>query len=193
MQVAGVAYFAKIRSSVLLPCYYVSHETRSTRVCFIRMSDPIIIPPVPRTIAMTVCWVNTKAVVFTGLRSIVGVRICVKKISSLWALQTARRGRKTLFMAKDDRKDSAQERDDEQGKKDWDTSWTEFKEKQDGGGLFKLPPEESQRKQRAFEDERTERLTNAWSNDRGFLLGIGVIVLIGLFYGYVFMTGGISR
>lgn len=142
---------------------------------------------------MAVCWVNTNAVIFTGLGSAVVVGRCVKKALSPWTVQVARRGRKVLLMARDEGEDDAQGEENDHDRRDWDTSWAKFKERQEGGGVFKLPPQESQRKQRAVEDERTEKLTDAWSNDNGFLLGIGVIVLIGLFYGYVFMSGGISH
>lgn len=72
----------------------------------------------------------------------------------------------------------------------WDSSWKDFQEAQENGGVFKLPQEGFEEKQKDFEGERIERLTSAWSNDTGFLVGIGVIGLIGLFYGYVIATSG---
>lgn len=143
---------------------------------------------------MASCWIYANATVFTGLRCVAKVRRCATRKINPTNLQTTQRGRPAWLMAKDGEQDSTQGREGEQDRKDWDDSWSEFKQKQEeGGGIFKLPPEESQRKRRAIEDERTEKLTDAWSNDTGFLAGIGVIVLIGLFYGYVFATGGISH
>lgn len=78
--------------------------------------------------------------------------------------------------------------------RDWDSSWKEFEErKTSNGGVFKLPPDDYQQKQAKFEGEQVERLTSAWSNDKGFLIGAGIIGFIALFYGYVFATGGISH
>lgn len=77
---------------------------------------------------------------------------------------------------------------------DWDSSWKDFKETTNsGGGVFELPPETFEEKQTDFEGERVEKLTNAWSNESGFLVGIAFIGLIGLFYAYVYATGGITR
>lgn len=72
---------------------------------------------------------------------------------------------------------------------DWDSSWNEFNKTREGG-VFNLPDETGVPAD--VRDERVERLTNAWSNENGFLVGIAVIALIALFYVYVFATGGIS-
>lgn len=82
---------------------------------------------------------------------------------------------------------------DNENPADWDSSWKDYQERQANGGVFKLPPEDYAQKQTDFEGEQVEKLTSAWSNDTGFLIGIGVIGLIALFYGYVFLTGGISH
>ena len=79
--------------------------------------------------------------------------------------------------------------DDEAGKPDWNSSWNEFSKKRQGG-VFGLA-EESLPEQRQRVDKQTDRLTSAWSNDAGFLVGIGVIGLIAAFYIYVYKSGGI--
>lgn len=75
------------------------------------------------------------------------------------------------------------------GDRDWDASWKTFKDEDARGGVFRLPPESAA----PVADKRTERLTDVWSNDSGFLAGIAVIVGIGLFYGYVYASGGLTR
>lgn len=80
--------------------------------------------------------------------------------------------------------------------RDWDKSWAMFREKEmESGGLFRLGSErEEQTSGRTQpEDRRVERLTDAWSNETGFLAGIAVVALIGMFYAYVFFTGGIQH
>lgn len=92
-------------------------------------------------------------------------------------------------------KDSEPPNDGESGNasQDWDSSWKEFQEKTgNAGGVFELPLETSDEKQTDYEGEQVEKLTNAWSNESGFLVAIGIIGLIGLFYAYVFATGGIN-
>lgn len=90
-------------------------------------------------------------------------------------------------------KDSGGE-DEKDNPQDWDSSWKDFEERRaSSSGVFKLPPEDFQQKQVDYESKQVQRLTSAWSNDKGFLVGIGIIGLIGLFYGYVFLTGGISH
>ena len=83
--------------------------------------------------------------------------------------------------------------EEDSGKKDrdWDSSWTEFS-KNRSGGVFELPDDRPTDGNIKVEDERVEKLTSAFSNETGFLLGIGVIALIAVFYGYVYASGGIS-
>lgn len=76
---------------------------------------------------------------------------------------------------------------------DWDSSWNEYQRKSVNGGVFELPKEDADQKQGDLEDERVGKLTSVWSNETGFLIGIAVIGLIALFYGYVYLTGGISH
>lgn len=89
-------------------------------------------------------------------------------------------------------KQSFADEDNDDASRDWDSSWKEFQKKSTDGGVFDLPPENPDEKTVDVEGQRVERLTTAWSNESGFLIGIGVIGLIGLFYGYVFATGGIT-
>jgi hypothetical protein len=56
------------------------------------------------------------------------------------------------------------------------------------GGLFKLSPDQSPANESI--DERTKQITNAWTNESGYLIGIGIIVLIGCFYVYVWTHQG---
>lgn len=97
---------------------------------------------------------------------------------------------RTHFMKAEDKKDPPS--DDEKPKDgvDWDSSWNEYSSSR-SGGVFQLNPEPDEDREK--EDERIEKLTSAWSSEIGFLLAIGVIVLIGAFYAYVYATGGISR
>lgn len=96
--------------------------------------------------------------------------------------------------------------ENEKDKQDWDESWTNFNQRQQrrgevnsndvgGGGVFKFASsldQQQQQRQDTVEDKRVEDLTNAWSNESGFLYGIAIIVLIGMFYVYVYATGGIT-
>lgn len=79
-----------------------------------------------------------------------------------------------------------------QNENDWDASWSQFSKKRTGG-VFELPPDEAPNPTLGASDERVEKLTWAWSNENGFLIGIAVILLIALFYFYVYETGGISH
>lgn len=74
----------------------------------------------------------------------------------------------------------------------WDESWKRYDQNR-RGGVFKLPEDYRTTKPRDVGDERVEKLTSAWSNDAGFLAGIGVILLIAAFYAYVYATGGIAN
>ena len=80
-------------------------------------------------------------------------------------------------------------------KTDWDASWKSFNEPASGRrsqfNVFQLP-EENDGLESKPGDERIDRLTNVWSNDKAFLAGIGVIVLIAAFYIYIFLSGGIG-
>lgn len=80
----------------------------------------------------------------------------------------------------------------EDGSRDWDSSWSEFRERR-SGGVFQLPDVESDNKNNDIGDKRVERLTSFWGNETGFLLAIGGIVIIAAFYSYVYATGGISH
>ncbi|KAI0564948.1 hypothetical protein FGB62_22g340 [Gracilaria domingensis] len=75
--------------------------------------------------------------------------------------------------------------------RDWDSSWNDYQQKRNGG-VFKLPDQTTNKTQDMI-DERTDRITSIWANENGFLLAIGVILLIAAFYGYVYATGGISH
>jgi hypothetical protein len=57
-----------------------------------------------------------------------------------------------------------------------------LQDNQDSGGVFRISTEESPVKEML--DERTKRMTDAWTNESGFLAGIGVIFLVGCFYVY---------
>lgn len=94
--------------------------------------------------------------------------------------------------------DDASEQPKESGgnnEKDWDAAWNEFSESR-SGGTFQLPPNmppsdrETQKSNPG--DQRIDKLTSAWSNENGFLIGIAVILLIAAFYAYVYQSGGIS-
>jgi hypothetical protein len=63
-----------------------------------------------------------------------------------------------------------------------------LQENQDSGGVFRIATEESPVKEML--DERTNRFTDAWSNESGFLAGIGVIFLVGCFYLYAWTHQG---
>lgn len=77
-------------------------------------------------------------------------------------------------------------------KKDtWDDSWSEMS-KSRSGGVFRLPPEDKPPPLDVV-DGRIDWLTSVWSSENGFLLAIAVIVLIGCFYVYVFVSGGIPH
>jgi len=89
-------------------------------------------------------------------------------------------------------KNEGEEKSDSGGE-DWDVSWKQFVDKENGGGVFELPPERPGEELYDVTDKRVEKLTSAWSNESGFLLGIVGILFIAAFYVYVGATGGISR
>lgn len=108
-------------------------------------------------------------------------------------------------MASDQRKSGNDEDSSDEVKNsgDWDTSWSEFSKRR-SDGVFQLPTDDSvgnadrgtsqnPPKGSPVADKRTERLTSLWSNENGFLVGIGVLFLIAMFYIYVYNTGGISH
>uniref|UniRef100_A0A7S0BM78 Uncharacterized protein n=1 Tax=Rhodosorus marinus TaxID=101924 RepID=A0A7S0BM78_9RHOD len=87
--------------------------------------------------------------------------------------------------------------------RDWDTEWQKFRENKEALGpepdsdvpSMKLPGEQNDPRNlgRQRMDDRVESLTNRWSNDSAFLLAIGGVFLLGLFYVRVYQTGGISH
>ncbi|KAJ8905166.1 hypothetical protein NDN08_001675 [Rhodosorus marinus] len=86
--------------------------------------------------------------------------------------------------------------------RDWDTEWQKFRENKEPGPQpqsdlpsMKLPdePNDGRNLGRQRMDNRVESLTNRWSNDSAFLLAIGGVFLLGLFYVRVYQTGGISH
>jgi hypothetical protein len=56
------------------------------------------------------------------------------------------------------------------------------------GGLFKLSTDQPPVNE--ILDERTKQITSAWTNESGYLIGIGIIVLIGCFYVYAWTHQG---
>mmetsp|Transcript_29777 Transcript_29777/g.114332 ORF Transcript_29777/g.114332 Transcript_29777/m.114332 type:complete len:132 (+) Transcript_29777:4166-4561(+) len=88
-------------------------------------------------------------------------------------------------------------------RRDWDTEWQKFRESKEQEGpepgsdvpSMKLPgePNDGRNLGRQRMDDRVESLTNRWSNDSAFLLAIGGVFLLGLFYVRVYQTGGISH
>lgn len=79
----------------------------------------------------------------------------------------------------------------------WDDEWKTFQEsglttgapgaKDEAGGVFKFGEKDSSIADtiEIKVDARTEQLTDAWSNSNGFLVGIGIILLIAVAEGYV--------
>ena len=109
---------------------------------------------------------------------------------------STRRGRVGI-KACDDGKDIEEKSDgdqDDSKKTDWDASWRSFTtaagKNPNQPNVFGLPDKDETKP--AGADERIERLTNVWSNDKAFLVGIGFVFLIALFYIYVFLSGGIG-
>lgn len=99
----------------------------------------------------------------------------------------------TRMMADEGADETKRDEDDGKGKaNDWDASWTEFSKKRTGG-VFELSGEDDTDAVAEVVDKRVENLTNAWSSENGFLVGIAVILLIVVFYVYVYETGGISH
>lgn len=72
---------------------------------------------------------------------------------------------------------------------DWDNSWRAYRTdanksgKNERGGVFKL--DGTEKNTNDVLERRTERLTRAWSNDAGFLVGICLCFLLGIFMMYV--------
>lgn len=80
---------------------------------------------------------------------------------------------------------------------DWDKSWQRFKASNlRGRGIFDMPSRSDEAARREVErriDRKVERLTDAWTNENAYLVGIGFILLLGVFYVYVFLSGGLER
>lgn len=64
-----------------------------------------------------------------------------------------------------------------------DDSTKEYKQ-----NIFKLPPDASEDNDDYDAKEMTERLISAWGNDNAYLLGIGLIGLLLVFYVYVYVN-----
>lgn len=143
---------------------------------------------------LVVCWVQGSPVLGSKTSRFVTSQrpVCELTHGNVQAIRRTRARVAIMTGAGEPQKPEESDTGDE-NPPDWDSSWKDFQEREENGGVFKLPPEGFEEKQKEFEGERIEKLTAAWSNDTGFLVGIGVIGLIGLFYGYVFATGGISH
>jgi len=92
---------------------------------------------------------------------------------------------------------SKQDAQDDPKEIDWDLEWRRLQEDRKGGDSpgMKLPSSSDERRTDAQKrmDDRTERLTDAWANDRAFLFAIAGVFLLGLFYVRVYQTGGIAH
>ncbi|KAA8499653.1 hypothetical protein FVE85_7238 [Porphyridium purpureum] len=90
---------------------------------------------------------------------------------------------------------------DEAGEVDWDKAW---KQRPISSSRKEVPPPRSEGGfilpddmpgldpvQKRM-DERTEKLTSIWANPNGYLVGIGLILALILFYSYVFFSGGLD-
>lgn len=76
---------------------------------------------------------------------------------------------------------------------DWDSSWKTFQKEGSEGktvrrevrtnNVFQLPVE--RRPDNDIVDERTNKLTSAWTSESGYLIGIAIIAVIACLEGYV--------
>lgn len=163
---------------------------------------------------MTYAWVIPTPLCCTFLASKSPSRCCIGKVGGL---RTAYRRqysfpgcRLPLVMSSDDKNQKNQSSgdrndssDESEVSNDWDASWSEYSKRR-SGGVFGLPSDDKSVNRNggasqnssidsSVTDERTERLTSLWSSENGFLIGIGVILFVAMFYIYVYNTGGISH
>lgn len=79
---------------------------------------------------------------------------------------------------------------------DWDSDWNTFKNEDKtvrrevkSNNVFQLPDEGRQvRNDKDVVDDRTNRLTSAWTSESGYLFGIALIAAIACLEGYVWWT-----
>lgn len=82
---------------------------------------------------------------------------------------------------------------------DWDSDWKDYQGREAGsrrdpsaGNVFRLGGD-AERTAADIVDERTEKLTGAWTSETGYLIGIIVIALVAAGEGYVWWSSTVSR
>lgn len=85
-----------------------------------------------------------------------------------------------------------EDNENKQSDVDWDSSWKTFQQQESEGksiegektdNVFELPT--ARRPGTEFVDDRTDKLTSAWTSESGYLVGIVIIAAIACLEGYV--------
>lgn len=73
---------------------------------------------------------------------------------------------------------------------DWDRSWQDYQTTSaDKGGVFGITEGERSESQR---DKSETRLAEAWTSERAFLVAATALLLVGVIYASVLLSGGIN-